>query len=49
MARGVNYFIKLRARDLKAFNQMHTAQVIALLGCARYARFFVINEVKSDG
>jgi len=49
VAGDVDYFMKLRVRDLEAFNQLHTAQIIALPGVRQVRTFFVLSEVKSDG
>jgi Lrp/AsnC family leucine-responsive transcriptional regulator len=49
VAGDVDYFMKLRVRDLPAFNQLHNAQIIALPGVRQVRTFFVLNEVKSDG
>jgi Lrp/AsnC family leucine-responsive transcriptional regulator len=49
VAGDVDYFMKVRVRDLPAFNQLHNAQIIALPGVRQVRTFFVLNEVKSDG
>lgn len=49
VAGDVDYFMKIRVRDLPAFNQLHNARIIALPGVRQVRTFFVLNEVKSDG
>jgi Lrp/AsnC family leucine-responsive transcriptional regulator len=49
VAGEVDYFMKVRVRDLPAFNQLHNTKIIALPGVRQVRTFFVLNEVKSDG
>jgi Lrp/AsnC family leucine-responsive transcriptional regulator len=49
VAGDVDYFMKIRVRDLPAFNQLHNSKIIALPGVRQVRTFFVLNEVKSDG
>jgi Lrp/AsnC family leucine-responsive transcriptional regulator len=49
VAGEVDYFMKIRVRDLPAFNQLHNTKIIALPGVRQVRTFFVLNEVKSDG
>ncbi|WP_095101905.1 Lrp/AsnC family transcriptional regulator [Pseudomonas sp. Irchel 3A5] len=49
VAGDVDYFMKIRVRDLPAFNQLHNTKIIALPGVRQVRTFFVLNEVKSDG
>ena len=49
VAGDVDYFMKIRVRDLPAFNPLHNTRIIALPGVRQVRTFFVLNEVKSDG
>ncbi|MCD5980921.1 Lrp/AsnC family transcriptional regulator [Pseudomonas quasicaspiana] len=49
VAGDVDYFMKIRVRDLPAFNHLHNTRIIALPGVRQVRTFFVLNEVKSDG
>lgn len=49
VAGDVDYFLKIRVRDLPAFNQLHNTRIIALPGVRQVRTFFVLNEVKADG
>lgn len=49
VAGDVDYFMKIRVRDLPAFNHLHNTKIIALPGVRQVRTFFVLNEVKSDG
>lgn len=49
VAGDVDYFMKIRVRDLPAFNNLHNTRIIALPGVRQVRTFFVLNEVKSDG
>ena len=49
VAGEVDYFLKVRVRDLAAFNRFHGDTIIALPGVRQVRTFFVLNEVKSDG
>ena len=49
VAGEVDYFLKVRVRDLAGFNRFHGERVIALPGVRQVRTFFVLNEVKTDG
>lgn len=49
VAGDVDYFMKIRVRDLPSFNTLHNTRIIALPGVRQVRTFFVLNEVKSDG
>lgn len=49
VAGDVDYFLKIRVRDLPAFNHLHNTKIIALPGVRQVRTFFVLNEVKSNG
>jgi Lrp/AsnC family leucine-responsive transcriptional regulator len=49
VAGDVDYFLKLRLRDLNAFNRFHGEKLIALPGVRQVRTFFVLDEIKSDG
>jgi Lrp/AsnC family leucine-responsive transcriptional regulator len=49
VAGDVDYFMKIRVRDLPAFNNLHNTKIIALPGVRQVRTFFVLNEVKADG
>lgn len=49
VAGDVDYFMKIRVRDLPAFNHLHNTKIISLPGVRQVRTFFVLNEVKSDG
>ncbi|MCK8663745.1 Lrp/AsnC ligand binding domain-containing protein [Pseudomonas azerbaijanoccidens] len=49
VAGDVDYFMKIRVRDLPSFNNLHNTRIIALPGVRQVRTFFVLNEVKSDG
>ena len=49
VAGEVDYFLRIRVRDLPAFNRLHSERIIALPGVRQVRTFFVMNEVKSDG
>lgn len=48
VAGEVDYFLRVRMRDLAAFNRFHADTVISLPGVRQVRTFFVLNEVKSD-
>lgn len=48
VAGEVDYFLKVRVRDLAGFNRFHGERIIALPGVRQVRTFFVLNEVKSD-
>jgi Lrp/AsnC family leucine-responsive transcriptional regulator len=45
----VDYFLRIRVRDLAAFNRLHSERIIALPGVRQVRTFFVMNEIKTDG
>ena len=49
VAGEVDYFLKIRVKDLVAFNRFHSEKIIALPGVRQVRTFFVLNEVTSDG
>ncbi|MCF9026805.1 Lrp/AsnC family transcriptional regulator [Acinetobacter nectaris] len=49
VAGEVDYFLKLRVKDLSEFNRFHSEKVIALPGVRQVRTFFVLNEVITDG
>ena len=49
VAGEVDYFMKVRVRDLPAFHRFHAERIIALPGVRQVRTFFVLNEVKTDG
>ncbi|MCQ4158581.1 Lrp/AsnC family transcriptional regulator [Roseomonas sp. GC11] len=49
VAGEVDYFMKIRVKDLPAFNRLHSERLIAMPGVRQVRTFFVMNEVKTDG
>lgn len=49
VAGEVDYFMKVRVKDLSAFNRLHSEKLIAIPGVRQVRTFFVMNEVKTDG
>ena len=49
VAGEVDYFLRIRVRDLAAFNRLHSELIIAMPGVRQVRTFFVMNEVKTDG
>jgi Lrp/AsnC family leucine-responsive transcriptional regulator len=49
VAGEVDYFLRIRVRDLPAFNRLHSERIIALPGVRQVRTFFVMNEIKMDG
>jgi Lrp/AsnC family transcriptional regulator, leucine-responsive regulatory protein len=49
VAGEVDYFLRIRVRDLPAFNRLHSERIIGLPGVRQVRTFFVMNEVKTDG
>jgi Lrp/AsnC family transcriptional regulator, leucine-responsive regulatory protein len=49
VAGEVDYFLRIRVRDLTAFNRLHSERIIALPGVRQVRTFFVMNEIKTDG
>jgi Lrp/AsnC family leucine-responsive transcriptional regulator len=48
VAGDVDYFLRVRVKDLGAFNKLHSERIITLPGVRQVRTFFVINEVKVD-
>ena len=48
VAGEVDYFLRIRVRDLAAFNRLHSERIIAMPGVRQVRTFFVMNEVKTD-
>ena len=49
VAGEVDYFLRIRVRDLAAFNRLHSERIIALPGVRQVRTFFVMNEINTDG
>ncbi len=49
VAGDVDYFLRIRVKDLAAFNRLHGERIIALPGVRQVRTFFVLKEVKMDG
>ncbi len=49
VAGEVDYFLRIRVRDLPAYNRLHADRIIALPGVRQVRTFFVMSEVKPDG
>jgi Lrp/AsnC family transcriptional regulator, leucine-responsive regulatory protein len=49
VAGDVDYFLKVRVRDLAAFNVFHSEKILGLPNVRQVRTFFVMNEVKLDG
>ena len=49
VAGEVDYFLRIRVRDLPAFNRLHSERIIGLPGVRQVRTFFVMNEIKTDG
>jgi len=49
VAGEVDYFLRIRVRDLAAFNRLHSERIIALPGVRQVRTFFVMSEIKTDG
>ncbi len=49
VAGEVDYFLKIRVRDLAGFNRFHSERILALPGVRQVRTFFVLSEVKTDG
>ncbi|WP_119186338.1 Lrp/AsnC family transcriptional regulator, partial [Acinetobacter baumannii] len=45
VAGEVDYFLKVRVKDLAAINRFHSEKIIALPGVRQVRTFFVLNEV----
>ena len=48
VAGEVDYFLRIRVRDLPAFNRLHSERIIAMPGVRQVRTFFVLDEVKTD-
>lgn len=44
-----DYFLRVRVKDMAAFNQLHAQQLLSLPGVRQIRTFFVMKEVVSDG
>ncbi len=49
VAGDVDYFLKIRVRDIAGYNRLHAEKLIALPGVRQVRTFFVLDEIKSDG
>ena len=48
LAGEFDYWIKLRVKDLQAFNRLHANTLLRLPGVRQLRSFFVLNEVKNN-
>ena len=48
VAGDVDYFMRIRVKDLPAFNRLHADRIIRLPGVRQVRTFFVMDEVKPD-
>ena len=48
LAGEFDYWLKLRVKDLQAFNRLHANILLRLPGVRQLRTFFVLNEVKSS-
>lgn len=49
VAGDVDYFLKVRVRDIAGYNRLHAEKLIALPGVRQVRTFFVLDEIKTDG
>jgi Lrp/AsnC family leucine-responsive transcriptional regulator len=49
VAGDVDYFLKVRVRDIAGYNRLHAEKLIALPGVRQVRTFFVLEEIKTDG
>lgn len=49
VAGDFDYFLKIRVRDMAAFNRLHGRSIITLPGVRQTRTFFVMKEVKDNG
>ncbi len=49
VAGDVDYFLKVRVRDIEGYNRLHAEKLIALPGVRQVRTFFVLDEIKTDG
>ena len=49
VAGEVDYFLRIRVRDIAAFSRLHAERIIAMPGVRQVRTFFVMSEVKTDG
>lgn len=47
LAGEFDYWLKLRVKDIQAFNRLHASILLNLPGVRQLRTFFVLNEVKS--
>lgn len=48
VAGDFDYLLKIRVREMKDFNEMHTKMLIALPGVRQIRTFFVLKEIKEN-
>ncbi len=48
VAGDFDYLMKIRVRDMRDFNELHTKMLIALPGVRQIRTFFVLNEIKEN-
>lgn len=48
VAGDFDYLLKIRVRDMKDFNAMHSKMLIALPGVRQIRTFFVLKEIKEN-
>ncbi|PKU26571.1 Lrp/AsnC family transcriptional regulator [Telmatospirillum siberiense] len=49
VAGEIDYFLKIRVRDISAFNRFHSEKILSLPGVRQVRTFFVLDEIKTDG
>jgi Lrp/AsnC family leucine-responsive transcriptional regulator len=48
VAGDFDYLLKIRVKEMKTFNEMHTKMLIALPGVRQIRTFFVLKEIKEN-
>ncbi|MEL6520517.1 MAG: Lrp/AsnC ligand binding domain-containing protein [Pseudomonadota bacterium] len=48
VAGDFDYLLKIRVKEMKDFNEMHTKMLIALPGVRQIRTFFVLKEIKEN-
>ena len=48
VAGDFDYLLKIRVREMRDFNEMHTKMLIALPGVRQIRTFFVLKEIKEN-
>lgn len=48
LAGEFDYWLKIRVKDIQAFNRLHATSLLPLPGVRQLRTFFTLNEVKSD-